>query len=73
MPETRLAGLSSQFSTMGSTEEETADVAAVVAMLFEPFNPYQANGLTKPSFFNDTATTEIYTIAYTLSLHDALP
>eukprot|EP01043_Picozoa_sp_COSAG02_P128762 COSAG02_NODE_66266_length_256_cov_0.522293_1_plen_50_part_01 len=24
-------------------------------------------------FFNDTATTEIYTIAYTLSLHDALP
>ena len=23
--------------------------------------------------FNDTATTEIYTIAYTLSLHDALP
>eukprot|EP01047_Picozoa_sp_COSAG01_P137943 COSAG01_NODE_68524_length_264_cov_0.436364_1_plen_61_part_10 len=25
------------------------------------------------SFFNDTATTEIYTIAYTLSLHDALP
>ena len=23
-------------------------------------------------FFNDTATTEIYTIAYTLSLHDAL-
>eukprot|EP01043_Picozoa_sp_COSAG02_P126328 COSAG02_NODE_63573_length_263_cov_0.524390_1_plen_26_part_10 len=24
-------------------------------------------------FFNDTATTEIYTISYTLSLHDALP
>ena len=24
-------------------------------------------------FFNDTATTEIYTIAYPLSLHDALP
>ena len=24
-------------------------------------------------FFHDTATTEIYTIAYTLSLHDALP
>ena len=24
-------------------------------------------------FFNDPATTEIYTIAYTLSLHDALP
>ena len=25
------------------------------------------------NFFNDTATTEIYTIANTLSLHDALP
>ena len=24
-------------------------------------------------FFNDTATTEIYTEIYTLSLHDALP
>src|SRR5213596_4421331 len=24
-------------------------------------------------FFNDTATTEIYTSPYTLSLHDALP
>ena len=27
----------------------------------------------KKIFFNDTATTEIYTICYTLSLHDALP
>eukprot|EP01043_Picozoa_sp_COSAG02_P117915 COSAG02_NODE_54476_length_296_cov_0.461929_1_plen_50_part_10 len=27
----------------------------------------------REKFFNDTATTEIYTIAYTLSLHDALP
>eukprot|EP01043_Picozoa_sp_COSAG02_P114844 COSAG02_NODE_51171_length_316_cov_0.387097_1_plen_37_part_10 len=25
------------------------------------------------NFFNDTATTEIYTLSYTLSLHDALP
>src|SRR5210317_1926213 len=24
-------------------------------------------------FFNDPATTEIYTLSYTLSLHDALP
>src|SRR5210317_937133 len=24
-------------------------------------------------FFNDTATTEIYPLSYTLSLHDALP
>src|SRR5210317_1217742 len=24
-------------------------------------------------FLNDTATTEIYTLSYTLSLHDALP
>ena len=27
----------------------------------------------KKNFFNDTATTEIYTRPYTLSLHDALP
>src|SRR3546814_5967132 len=26
-----------------------------------------------PCFFNDTATTEIYTYGHTLSLHDALP
>eukprot|EP01051_Picozoa_sp_SAG22_P038367 SAG22_NODE_19635_length_273_cov_0.591954_1_plen_43_part_10 len=30
-------------------------------------------GAGKPIFFNDTATTEIYTLSYTLSLHDALP
>ena len=29
--------------------------------------------LEKNFFFNDTATTEIYTPGYTLSLHDALP
>ena len=29
--------------------------------------------LEKKNFFNDTATTEIYTPGYTLSLHDALP
>src|SRR5210317_721455 len=28
---------------------------------------------TRCFFFNDTATTEIYTLSYTLSLHDALP
>ena len=27
----------------------------------------------KTFFFNDTATTEIYTYVHTLSLHDALP
>ena len=27
----------------------------------------------KKIFFNDTATTEIYTLSYTLSLHDAIP
>eukprot|EP01047_Picozoa_sp_COSAG01_P140501 COSAG01_NODE_71419_length_256_cov_0.515924_1_plen_37_part_10 len=37
-------------------------------MLFEIALPSSRN-----TFFNDTATTEIYTIAYTLSLHDALP
>src|SRR3546814_13582281 len=29
--------------------------------------------ITKYCFFNDTATTEIYTYCHTLSLHDALP
>src|SRR5210317_1145486 len=29
--------------------------------------------ITSFFFFNDTATTEIYTLSYTLSLHDALP
>eukprot|EP01043_Picozoa_sp_COSAG02_P108706 COSAG02_NODE_44752_length_363_cov_0.875000_1_plen_46_part_10 len=32
-----------------------------------------AQGDVGQPFFNDPATTEIYTIAYTLSLHDALP
>eukprot|EP01046_Picozoa_sp_COSAG06_P107328 COSAG06_NODE_53655_length_299_cov_0.485000_2_plen_42_part_01 len=30
-------------------------------------------GFLSFAFFNDTATTEIYTLSYTLSLHDALP
>ena len=33
---------------------------------------YRVNTFKK-NFFNDTATTEIYTLRYTLSLHDALP
>src|SRR6187549_1343204 len=32
-----------------------------------------ASASPRPFFFNDTATTEIYTGWYTLSLHDALP
>src|SRR5881296_4401426 len=32
-----------------------------------------ASGAVIFFFFNDTATTEIYTLLYTLSLHDALP
>src|SRR5213596_4229290 len=31
------------------------------------------SGIVVFFFFNDTATTEIYTRPYTLSLHDALP
>src|SRR5210317_124337 len=35
---------------------------------------HRAEGWQPPFFFfNDTATTEIYTLSYTLSLHDALP
>ena len=33
-------------------------------------NPFES---WDKSFFNDTATTEIYTALNTLSLHDALP
>src|SRR5210317_2021002 len=33
----------------------------------------RANVFALVFFFNDTATTEIYTLSYTLSLHDALP
>ena len=34
---------------------------------------YGDDYLPLKNFFNDTATTEIYTSRYTLSLHDALP
>eukprot|EP01048_Picozoa_sp_COSAG05_P040379 COSAG05_NODE_20647_length_278_cov_0.536313_1_plen_64_part_10 len=34
---------------------------------------YWSGTLKKKNFFNDTATTEIYTGEDTLSLHDALP
>src|SRR5881398_1983323 len=36
-------------------------------------NPLWITSLSGPFFFNDTATTEIYTLSDTLSLHDALP
>src|SRR5210317_500405 len=35
--------------------------------------PYMPVSFSPLFFFNDTATTEIYTLSYTLSLHDALP
>src|SRR3546814_16058298 len=40
----------------------TTDVYSVLRLLFR-----------SDFFFNDTATTEIYTYGHTLSLHDALP
>src|SRR5881227_3198109 len=36
-------------------------------------NKYSFLQITRIFFFNDTATTEIYTTVHTLSLHDALP
>src|SRR5210317_2074531 len=48
------------------------------ALDFCPQSPYRFSAslvynITYFFFFNDTATTEIYTLSYTLSLHDALP
>src|SRR3546814_15451398 len=40
------------------------------SLLYIVWTPYR---LITFFFFNDTATTEIYTYAHTLSLHDALP
>src|SRR5210317_814591 len=40
---------------------------------FEELAKYRAARRICVFFFNDTATTEIYTLSYTLSLHDALP
>src|SRR5260370_832929 len=47
----------SPLSPLGRSEEHTSELQSPLNSLFRPF------------FFNDTATTEIYT----LSLHDALP
>ena len=44
-----------------------------VIRLRRGLNSLQHVSCHRRRFFNDTATTEIYTIAYTLSLHDALP
>jgi hypothetical protein len=35
--------------------------------------PYRGSAPAINFFFNDTATTEIYTLTSSLSLHDALP
>jgi hypothetical protein len=37
------------------------------------FNARRAAGLLDGFFFNHTSTTEIYTLSYTLTLHDSLP
>src|SRR5210317_140884 len=42
-----------------------------VGVIFSYFYPVVQ--VVRYFFFNDTATTEIYTLSYTLSLHDALP
>src|SRR3546814_20444905 len=41
--------------------------------LYYDFRVFCVFGLSQCFFFNDTATTEIYTYGHTLSLHDALP
>src|SRR3546814_20201670 len=41
--------------------------------MFRIIGEYFCVGVHFRFFFNDTATTEIYTYGHTLSLHDALP
>ena len=48
------------------SEEHTSELQSQSVISYAVF-------CLKKIFFNDTATTEIYTICYTLSLHDALP
>src|SRR3546814_13259208 len=43
-------------------------------VVFSSISRFRCIGVAAfPFFFNDTATTEIYTYGHTLSLHDALP
>ena len=49
------------------SEEHTSELQS------QPTISYAVFCLKKFFFFNDTATTEIYTSGNTLSLHDALP
>src|SRR5210317_1965430 len=53
----------------GGTEKTTGIMSSIKV------GPTIADDIKKNSFFfvNGTATTEIYTLSYTLSLHDALP
>src|SRR5210317_1285493 len=43
------------------------------ASMTRPLVPVPFPSPTSTFFFNDTPPTEIYTLSYTLSLHDALP
>ena len=49
------------------SEEHTSELQSLPPISYAVFC------LKKKNFFNDTATTEIYTCLHTLSLHDALP
>ena len=57
---------SNVFFVAGRSEEHTSELQSQSVISYAVF-------CLKKIFFNDTATTEIYTICYTLSLHDALP
>ena len=48
------------------SEEHTSELQSLTSISYAVF-------CLKKFFFNDTATTEIYTPLHTLSLHDALP
>lgn len=62
-----IPGRLSSVGEVNRSEEHTSELQSPDAISYAVFC------LKKKNFFNDTATTEIYTWIYTLSLHDALP
>ena len=68
------AGQGAQYSGMGKDLYDSYPQAKEIFDLAgDQIKEWCFEGDAETFFFNDTATTEIYTLSYTLSLHDALP
>ena len=65
--ENALASIENGVRGLARSEEHTSELQSRQSISYAVFC------LKKKNFFNDTATTEIYTGINTLSLHDALP